>query len=398
MRAVRRFDAYQQRHGWAGVPLAVVYKFVEDQGGYLAALIAYYGFLSVFPLLLLLVSVLGFVLHNDPHLQQMVVDSALHQFPVIGDQIGENITSFHGNPLAVAAGAIGGLYGTLGVAQAAQNALSKIWAVPRHARPDPLRARLRSLLVLGGFGIGLLATTSLTALAADERFFGARLGVAVRTGATLVSVAVNVGLLLFAYRFFTVRSVRLRHLAGAAAGGAVLWQAVQWAGTYYVRHQLRGATATYGLFGIVLGLLTWIYLGALIFVLAAEVTSVRVRRLWPRSLPTLFTDKVVLNQADERAYTSYATTEKFKGFEHIRVSFDQPAARSRQDGGARGPVAGQDHADRKPGGTAGEEGTAKGERGPCDGGTNGTQGGATRWRGTGPADPPPPADPPTPAD
>ncbi|MFC4031855.1 YihY/virulence factor BrkB family protein [Streptomyces polygonati] len=327
LRAVQRFDAYQQRHGWVGVPIAVVYKFVEDQGGYLAALIAYYGFLSVFPLLLLLVSVLGFVLHNDPHLQQQVVDSALHQFPVIGDQIGENIRSFHGNPLAVAAGAAGGLYGALGVAQAAQNALSKIWAVPRHARPDPLRARLRSLLVLGGFGIGLLATTGLTVLASDERFLGAHLGVAVRAAASVAAVAVNIGLLLFAYRFFTDRSVRLRHLAGAAAGAAVLWQGVQWGGTYYVRHQLRGATATYGLFGIVLGLITWIYLGALIFVLAAETTSVRVHRLWPRSLPTLFTDKVELSQADQRAYTSYAMTETFKGFERVRVSFDPPPPR-----------------------------------------------------------------------
>jgi membrane protein len=330
---VQRFDAFQQRHSWAGVPIAVFYKFVEDQGGYLAALIAYYGFLSVFPLLLLLVSVLGFVLHNDPHLQQQVVDSALHQFPVIGDQIGENISSFHGNPVAVVAGTLGGLYGALGIAQAAQNALSKIWAVPRHARPDPVRARLRSLMVLGGFGLGLLATTALTALASDERFFGANLGVAVRATASVASVVVNIGLLLFAYRFFTDRSVRLRHLAGAATGAAVLWQAVQWAGTYYVRHQLRGATATYGLFAIVLGLITWIYLGALIFVLAAETTSVRVHRLWPRSLPTLFTDKVVLSQADQRAYTSYATTETFKGFEHVEVSFDPPPVRSR-DGGA----------------------------------------------------------------
>nr|WP_272919854.1 YhjD/YihY/BrkB family envelope integrity protein [Streptomyces sp. SID4948] len=239
--------------------------------------------------------------------------------------------------MAVAAGAAGGLYGALGVAQAAQNALAKIWAVPRHARADPLRARLRSLLVLGGFGLGLLATTGLTALASDERFFGAHLGVAVRAAASVAAVAVNVGLLLFAYRFFTDRSVRLRHLAGAAAGAAVLWQAVQWAGTYYVRHQLRGTTATYGLFGIVLGLITWIYLGALIFVLAAETTSVRVHRLWPRSLPTLFTDKVVLNQADQRAYTSYAMTETFKGFEQVRVSFDPPPLRKRGGAGDNGP-------------------------------------------------------------
>lgn len=368
MRAVQRFDAYQRNHSWVGLPLAVVYKFVDDQGGYLAALIAYYGFLSVFPLLLLLVSVLGFVLHNDPHLQERVFNSALHQFPVIGDQIGENIRSFHGNTLAVVAGVIGGLYGTLGVAQAAQHALSKVWAIPRHSRPNPLRSRLRSLMVLAVFGLGLVATTGLTALASDARAFGAHPATVLRVVATVLSMAVNTGLLLFAYRFFTDDSVRLRHSAGAAVGAAAVWQGVQWAGTYYVRHELRGATATYGLFGIVLGLITWIYLGALIFVLAAEVASVRVRHLWPRSLLTLFTDEVVLSQADRRAYTSYATTETFKGFEQVAVSFDPPPLKTRRpvagppDRAGSGPAAVEDPG--PPGGRTDPSGGPAAETGP----------------------------------
>ncbi len=87
MSLTERLDAFQRRHGWAGFPLAVLYKFVEDQGPYLAALMTYYGFLSLFPLLLMLTSILGFVLQGDPQMLERVVDSTLRQFPVIGDQL-----------------------------------------------------------------------------------------------------------------------------------------------------------------------------------------------------------------------------------------------------------------------------------------------------------------------
>src|SRR6185312_9559316 len=82
-------DRFQRRHRWAGLPLAVVYKYFDDQGNYLAALITFYGFVSVFPLLLLLSSVLGFVLQGHPGLEQHVLDSTLSQFPVIGDQLSD---------------------------------------------------------------------------------------------------------------------------------------------------------------------------------------------------------------------------------------------------------------------------------------------------------------------
>ncbi|MHA6757067.1 YhjD/YihY/BrkB family envelope integrity protein [Streptacidiphilus sp. PAMC 29251] len=116
-----RLDSYQRRHRWLGLPLAVVYKFIDDQGTYLAALLTYYGFLSLFPMLLLLTTALGFALHGNPQLQQQVLNSALGQFPVIGDQIGANIHSFHGNTVALYVGIAGSLYGALGAAQAAQN-------------------------------------------------------------------------------------------------------------------------------------------------------------------------------------------------------------------------------------------------------------------------------------
>ncbi|MEU2336872.1 YihY/virulence factor BrkB family protein [Streptomyces sp. NPDC006654] len=324
MRLLERADRFQRRHRWVGLPLAVLYKFYDDQAAYLAALLTYYGFLSLFPLLLILVAVLSTFLSGDPALRQRVLDSALREFPVIGDQLERNIHSFHGSGAALAVGIAGTVYGSLGVAQAAQYALNKIWAVPRHARPDPFRSRLKGLLFLLVLALGLCAFTLLSVAGSQTFLFGARLRGGTWIAATFGSVLLNTLLLVLSYRLLTHRHLPPRPLLGVALGAAFAWQALQWAGTYYVSHVLRGATATYGMFGIVLGLLAWLYAGALIFVLAAEAGAVRVMRLWPRSLLTPFTDRVHLSPADRRAYRSYAATEAFKGFQKIQVRFDTP--------------------------------------------------------------------------
>ncbi|GHK04979.1 YihY/virulence factor BrkB family protein [Streptomyces sp. NPDC003753] len=324
MGVVARVDAYQRRHRWAGLPLAVLYKFYDDQATYLAAVLTYYSFLSLFPLLLILVSVLGTLLSGNPQLRERVLNSALGEFPVIGDQLGENIHSFHGSGVALVVGVLGSLYGALGVAQAAQHALNKIWAVPRHARPDPFRSRLRGLLFLSILALGLCLTTGLSFAESRASVFGARLETGVRVAAAAAAIVLNAALLLLVYRTLIRRRLPLRRLFGAVLGGAFAWQLLQWGGSYYVSQVLRGATATYGLFGIVLGLLAWLYLGALIFLMTAEVSVVRIMRLWPRSLLTPFTDRVQLTPADRRAYQSYAATEAFKGFQKIRVRFGSP--------------------------------------------------------------------------
>src|SRR4051812_16908873 len=159
-------DRFQRRHRWAGFPIAVVYKFADDQGGFLTALITYYGFLSLFPGLLLTTTVLGYVLSGNPDAQQAVLDSALANFPVIGTQLEQNISSVQGNPAAVVIGSLGLLYGVLGVGQATQLALNRAWAVPRHQRPDAIRSRLRSLMLVLLIGAGLVVTTVLTGIGA----------------------------------------------------------------------------------------------------------------------------------------------------------------------------------------------------------------------------------------
>ena len=319
-------DAFQRRHRWAGLPLAILYKFGDDQGGYLAALITYYGLVSLFPLLLLFVTVLGFALQGSPELQQQVLDSALAQFPVIGDQIASNIHSFHGSVFGLVVGILGSLYGGIGVVQAAQNALNQMWAVPRNSRPNPIIARLRSLLLLAAGGITVLATSVLSALSANVGAYGP----GVRAAAVIAGIALNIALFTAAFRLLTARPLTTHQVATGAVIAAVIWQIFEWAGTLLLGYRLRGATATYGLFGIVIGLITWIYLGALTFVLCTEINVVRVERLWPRSLLTPFTDNVRLTSGDRRAYTSYAETERHKGFENVDVEFDEPSPQSRE--------------------------------------------------------------------
>jgi membrane protein len=317
---VSRFDAYQRRRRWLGVPIAVVYKFVDDQGGYLAALITYYGFLSLFPLLLIFSTVLGFLLPGNPALQQQLIDSALGQFPIIGDQLGSTAQPLRGSGWGLTIGILVALYGGLGVAVAIQNAFNQVWGVPVHRRPDPVRARLRSLLLLGLLGLGVLLTTALSALVA----VGERFGPGLRIGAVVLAVITNAALFVLAFRTLTTRKVAIREVLPGSVLAAVAWQVLQSLGAIYVDYQLRGTSQVYGLFGIVLGLLAWIYVEAVVIVLAAELNAVLARRLWPRALLTMFAEDVDLTSADRRSYESYASAQQYREAESINVEFDTP--------------------------------------------------------------------------
>ena len=321
MSASDHLDAFQQRHRWASFPIAVIYKFSEDQGPYLAALITYYGFLALFPLLLLLTSVLGFVLQGDPDLQRRILDSTLSQFPVIGDELGDP-RGLQGSGVALVVGGVVALYGALGVAQAIQNTMNVTWAVPRHRRPNPIRARLRSLLVIVIGGGAALATTVLSALGSSAGAFGAELAGWTTVLVVLAAVAVNAGIFLLAFRVATAHPTNMRDLMPGAITAALIWQMLQLFGTAYVGNVVKGAGLAYGVFALVLGLLGWIYLGAVGVVFSAEINVVRAKRLYPRSLMTPFTDNVDLTAADRHAYTDAARAQQAKGFENVAVTFD----------------------------------------------------------------------------
>ena len=323
-----RADRYQRRHPWAGLPLAVLYKFIDDQGTYQAALLTYYGFVSLFPLLLLAVTVLGFVLSGNPEAQQAVLDSALRNVPVLGDQIGGNVHSLHGSVAALVFGIVVTLYGALGVTQSVFMTMDQMWAVPVAERSGMPVTYGRGLLVLLALGSGVLLTTALSAAAtAAGGALPAGLTILTRIVTTVVAVAINTGLLLVGFRLLTSKHLAFRQLWPGALAAAVGWQILQAVGTYLVKHELQGASASYGVFGIVLGLLTWIYLSALVVLLCAQLNTVRVLDLAPRSLLSVAApDDAEVTDADRRAYTAYAHTQRHKSFQTIDVSFDDDAA------------------------------------------------------------------------
>lgn len=317
-----RLDRAQQSRPRIAFPLAVIYKFAEDQGGYLAALIAFYGFLSLFPLLLLLTTGLGFALAGHPDIQEQVVSSALSQFPIIGDQLRSDVQALRGSAAAVAIGVLGSIWGSLGVARALGNALDTVWAVPRRSRPNPFFARVRSFGLIGLLGLGVVLTTLLSAITTRAGDLGTGLGAGAQVLAVVLGIVGNTGLILMAFRLLTVKSVTFGQILPGAAIAALGWQLLQSAGTYLLQYQLQGRTQVYGLFALVLGLMTWLYLLAAVIVFAMEINTVRAGRLYPRALLTPFVDDVVLTDSDRRVYTSYAQAEQFKSFQQVDVSFD----------------------------------------------------------------------------
>jgi membrane protein len=320
MSFLERLDAFQRRHKWASFPLGVIYKFVDDQGPYLAALITYYGFLSMFPLLLLLTSVLGFVFQNRPDLQQQILDSALSQFPVIGDQLGQP-QGLQGSVGAIVIGGLVALYGGLGVAQALQNAMNVSWAVPRHRRPNPFRSRLRSLGLMAVFGLAVILTTVLSTLGANSTAFGTSIGGRTTLGALAASILVNWAVFIVTFRIFRPLRVRHRDVVPGALFAAAIWQLLQWYGATIVGKAVQSAGDTYGVFALVLGLLAWIFVAALGVVIGSELNAVLAKRLYPRALLTPFTDNVNLTEADLRAYDDAVSAQQFKGFQSVTVAY-----------------------------------------------------------------------------
>jgi YihY family inner membrane protein len=311
---LRTVDRYQQTHAWLGFPFAVVKKFGDDRGGALAGLLAYYGILSLFPLLLLMVTIFGFLLGHSPSFENTVLHSALAQFPIIGAQIQSNIHSLHGSGLTLVVAVLFLLWGGLGITQGAQHAMNEVWNVPGVYRPGFVTRLVRGLIVLVVLGVGVLATSLLSGLGQ----LGTR-SAAFRIASLLASGAVNVVLFVAAFRVLTSRTIATRDLLLGAVCAGVAWQLLQTLGGYLVAHQLRNASQVYGFFAAVLGLLSWMALGARVTLYCAELNVVRARRLWPRSIL-----QPPLTESDKRALADIAKQEERRPEERVEVTFDKP--------------------------------------------------------------------------
>ena len=309
---LRALDRAQQRSPRLSFLAAVVKKFSDDQAGQLAALIAYYGFVSLFPLLLVLVTVLGFVLQGDPGEQKRILDGALGQFPLIRDPL--KLHSLTGSDVALVIGVVGSLLAGMGITGATQNAFNRIWSVPFKHRPNFLYARLRGLGMLAI--LGTLSIVSTTAAG----FVGSSSHAAPAVAAGIVvAFLFNLALFMTAFKLLTAVEVPWRDLLPGVIVAAVCWQLLEHLGGFYIDHALKRTGPLYGVFALVLGLLAWLYLGAQLTIFAAEINVVRVRRLWPRSF---FSDPLL--EADRRALISSAEVEERVSQENVEVDFDGP--------------------------------------------------------------------------
>jgi len=311
-RLLRRADKQHQQRAWIAFPYAVIKKFGDDQAGNLAALIAYYGFLSLFPLMMVLVTLLGLLLRNNPELQDAIRTSALANFPVLGGQIRNNIHSLRGSGLALGIGLGLALWAGLGVMKVLQTAMNAVWNVPYRHRPNFWVSLLRAIIMLLVFGVITIASAAAGSVGggSDSWLLGI-LGIA-------MSVVLNLVLFLLAFRILTSEDVTWGDVFPGALVAALAWTTLQAIGGYIVSHQLQGASNTYGTFAIVIGLLAWIYLGAQVTLVAAEVNVVRKRRLWPRAIV-----QPPLTEADERALKSYAEQEERRPEEDVNVRIEE---------------------------------------------------------------------------
>ena len=303
-------DRRQQQTRGIRFIAAVYKKFSDDQAGQLAALISYYAFVSIFPLLLVFVTILGFVLEGHPGDREKILHGTLGQFPVLSENL--KLHSLGGSVLALTVGIIGALLSGMGVTSAAQNAFNRIWNVPFKDRPNFLFSRLRSLAVLAILGTLMIVSTA----AAGFVGTGSHDAPAVIAG-VVIAFVVNLALFMSAFALLTAADETWRDYLPGVIVAAVSWQLLQHLGGYYVDHSLKHTQALYGFFALVLGLLAWLYLGAQLVIFAAEINVVRKRKLWPRSF---FSDPLL--DADRRALTASAEVEERIEQENVEVSFD----------------------------------------------------------------------------
>ena len=322
-RPIGPVDAYQRKHRAIGFPIAVVYKYFDDQGPYLAAIIAYYAFIAIFPLLLLGSSILGFILQDNPDLRDQLLDSALSQFPIIGDELGRP-KGLSGSTTAIVIGSVVALYGAMGLGQAVQNAANIAWSVPRNSRANPIILRLRSILFLAISGAGILTLAIATSVFANPDALGTDLETTLRWVIRLVGFVLTIMIFVSVLRLISHGRAGWRSVLPGAVVTALLWQGLQWIGNTYVQEVILKANDNQmnKTFALVLGLIAFIFVAAVMVVLGLEVNVVLRRHLYPRALLTPFTDNVILTKADQKAYAAYAKSQRHKGFQSVEVTFE----------------------------------------------------------------------------
>ncbi|MDE3204486.1 MAG: YihY/virulence factor BrkB family protein [Acidobacteriota bacterium] len=306
-RFIDRIDAAQRRWKFTSFAWGVQKKYSDDRGGYLAALVTYYGFLSIFPLLLAAFTVIAYVLHGDRSAAASL-QAHIRSYPVI-DQIAPGLSkgTLNGSPVALVIGVLGLIWGSQGLAQAAQFTMQEAWNVPNRERPGFVPRTLKSFGWYAVFGFGALIATFITSLGRALSWAGGDIL------STLASMLFDVVIFSVSFWTLTPSGIAVKDLLPGAAVAGVMWAVLTGVGVSLTGH-LAHANPMYGSFAAVLGLLALIYLNARITIYCVEANVVRRHHLWPRSL----TDRN-LTAADRRQLDDLAAKEERVEREQITV-------------------------------------------------------------------------------
>jgi YihY family inner membrane protein len=311
-KAIRKLDATQQRYTPTSFVFGVVKKYGDDNGGVLVSNLAYSAFVSIFPLLLILVTILGLIASVNPSFRTQVLNAVAGQVPLIGNQLTTNVQQLQrSSVIGLIVGVIGLIWGASGLAQAGLFTMEQVWNLPGPARPGFVQRLGRAGLFLCLLGGGVIVTTGLAGLTTYLHN-----GLAFKLPIELVTAAFNAGMYLGAFRALTPKGVPTRKLLPGAITGGICWTVLQVLGTYLVHHFLH-SDSVYGVFGTVLGLLAWIALAVQLTVYCAEINVVLARRLWPRSIV-----QPPLTEADRASMALQALQNQRRPEQHIEVTFD----------------------------------------------------------------------------
>jgi len=315
---LERLDGWQQRVGPVGFVHAVARKFSDDRAGRLAALVAYYAFFSVFPLMMAFSAALGIVLKNNPDLRRRIQDRAAEQIPLIGDRLKQGTLTGSGLALGIGLGLA--IWAGLGATNAVHNALNEVWNVPEIDRAKGLARRWRGFAMLLVIGLGLTGSTTLAGFAGQLD----SLGLVGRLAFVVGAIVVNIAVVAVSFRVLCDHRVGWKVLApGAAMAGLAQYLLQGAVGTLLINNKQLGSQATYGSFATVIALLTWFLALAVATITGAEINAVLAGRLWPR---TMRPRKAPLTEADERALGRYPLAQARVPGQTITVEFPGPSA------------------------------------------------------------------------
>lgn len=306
-----RVDAAQKRHRRASIAVATYKKYSDDKAANLATTIAFWGFFAIFPLLLVLVTLLGWILSGSD--KDTVLTHVAQLFPLLDPK---TVNGLKGTWWAVALGGVTALWSGMGVVRTVQFAFDSVWEIPYHERLGMLKQVLRSLWILATIGLGLVLSTLVSGFVVSASN-GVHLGALGRIGGYVLSAALDIGLFIAAFQILTTRKVTTREVLPGALLAGVMFFILQNVSTFIISSHLKNAQATYGHFATVITILWWFYLQAQITLYAAELNTVLVERLYPRSLV-----KAPQTEADHRALQAYASERTYQPQEQVETRFE----------------------------------------------------------------------------